>query len=100
MTFSKVRRTAKVALNGRRVLVVEAARDDQLSTELAAAVAWAQVDEVRFMDALPVDKRHNAKIDYPTSAGGAEIAARRRPQAGKFLGIILWTSPRPRRATR
>lgn len=65
MTFPQVRRAAMVALNGRRVLVVEAARDDQLSTELAAAVAWAQVDEVRFMEALPVDKRHNAKIDYP-----------------------------------
>lgn len=65
MTFPQVRRAAMVALNGRRVLVVEATRDDQLSTELAAAVAWAQVDEVRFMDVLPVDKRHNAKIDYP-----------------------------------
>jgi len=32
---------------------------------LAASVAWAQVDDVRFMAALPVDKRHNAKIDYP-----------------------------------
>jgi hypothetical protein len=28
-------------------------------------VAWAQVDEVRFMATLPVDKRHNVKIDYP-----------------------------------
>lgn len=51
--------------DGRRGLVVEAARDEQLATELATAVAWAQVDEVRFMEALPVDKRHNAKIDYP-----------------------------------
>jgi hypothetical protein len=23
------------------------------------------MDEVRFVAALPVDKRHNAKIDYP-----------------------------------
>jgi hypothetical protein len=54
-----------VALDGRRVLVVEAERDEQLATELATAVAWAQVDDVRFMETLPMDKRHNAKIDYP-----------------------------------
>jgi acyl-CoA synthetase (AMP-forming)/AMP-acid ligase II len=65
MTFPTVRRAAMVALDGRRVLVVEAERDEQLTAELFAAVAWAQVDEVRFMATLPVDKRHNAKIDYP-----------------------------------
>jgi len=65
MTFPAVRRAAMVALNGRRVLVVETESNEQLAVELVAAVAWAQVDDVRFMDALPVDKRHNAKIDYP-----------------------------------
>ncbi len=65
MTFPAVRRTAMVGLNDRRVLVVEAERDDRLAVELLAAVAWAQVDEVRFMATLPVDKRHNAKVDYP-----------------------------------
>ncbi|HSH92748.1 MAG TPA: hypothetical protein VK968_01235, partial [Roseimicrobium sp.] len=65
MTFPAVRRAAMVALDGRRVLVVEAERDERLATELAAAVAWVQVDDVRFMATLPVDKRHNAKIDYP-----------------------------------
>jgi olefin beta-lactone synthetase len=65
MTFPAVRRAAMVALDGRRVLVVEADSDERLAAELVAAVAWAQVDEVRFMATLPVDKRHNAKIDYP-----------------------------------
>jgi len=65
MTFPAVRRAAMVALDGRRVLVVEAERDERLVAELSAAVAWAQVDDVRFMATLPVDKRHNAKIDYP-----------------------------------
>ena len=65
MTFPAVRRAAMVAQEGRRVLVVEAERDERLAGELAASVAWAQVDDVRFMAALPVDKRHNAKIDYP-----------------------------------
>ncbi|MFA6287685.1 MAG: AMP-binding protein [Opitutaceae bacterium] len=65
MTFAAVRRAAMVALDGRRVLVVEAERDERLADELSAAVAWAQVDDVRFMATLPVDRRHNAKIDYP-----------------------------------
>lgn len=65
MTFPSVRRAAMVALDGRRVLVVEAERDDRMAAELVVAVAWAQVDDVRFMATLPVDKRHNAKVDYP-----------------------------------
>ncbi len=65
MTFPMVRRAAMVALNGKRVLVVEAERDERLAADLSAAVAWAQVDDVRFMATLPVDKRHNAKVDYP-----------------------------------
>jgi olefin beta-lactone synthetase len=32
---------------------------------LRATTAWAQIDEVRCVSALPVDARHNAKIDYP-----------------------------------
>ena len=65
MTFPAVRRAAMVAMNGRRVLVVEAERDERLAAELSTAATWAQVDDVRFMTTLPVDKRHNAKIDYP-----------------------------------
>ncbi len=65
MMFPAVRRAAMVALAGRRVLVLEADRDERLAAEVAAAVAWARVDEMRFMVSLPVDKRHNAKIDYP-----------------------------------
>lgn len=65
MTFPAVRRAAMVALNGRRLLVVEAERDERLAAELSAAVAWAQIDDVKFIATLPVDTRHNAKIDYP-----------------------------------
>lgn len=66
MTFPQITRAAALAHNGRRLLVVEA---DQPAPELEAAlrdeVRWAHVDEVRFLTTLPVDKRHNAKIDYP-----------------------------------
>jgi hypothetical protein len=48
------------------LLVVETAESGaKLQSAVAEAVRWAQVDEVRFVAALPVDKRHNAKIDYP-----------------------------------
>jgi hypothetical protein len=29
------------------------------------ALAWAQLDEVRLVARIPLDKRHNAKVDYP-----------------------------------
>jgi hypothetical protein len=37
----------------------------ELEQALARAVQWARVEEVRFLEVMPVDKRHNAKIDYP-----------------------------------
>jgi hypothetical protein len=29
------------------------------------ALAWANISEVRVWERVPVDERHNAKIDYP-----------------------------------
>jgi acyl-CoA synthetase (AMP-forming)/AMP-acid ligase II len=62
-----VRRAALAAHGGRRVLAVECldashAADPQ---RLRQEVAWAGIDEVRVFRHIPVDKRHNAKIDYP-----------------------------------
>jgi hypothetical protein len=34
-------------------------------TALFRSLAWAKLDEIRFVRQLPVNKRHNAKIDYP-----------------------------------
>jgi acyl-CoA synthetase (AMP-forming)/AMP-acid ligase II len=34
-------------------------------TKLKAWVAWAQVDEIRVFKHIPLDVRHNAKVDYP-----------------------------------
>jgi hypothetical protein len=36
---------------------------------LGAALGWARLDDVRLVARLPVDKRHNAKIDYVALAG-------------------------------
>lgn len=65
-----VRRAAAVAVRGQRVLVLEA-RDDRPRPDvslLAEPLRWAQLDEVRFVPKIPVDRRHNAKIDYPSLA--------------------------------
>lgn len=62
-----VRRAAVVSWRGQRVLVLEFDRSGPVP-DLAAirqSVAWAKLDAVRVYDSLPVDKRHNAKIDYP-----------------------------------
>ncbi len=61
-----VRRAAVVAHRGRRVLAVEYDGDSSADvTALSAALAWARLDGVRVCRSIPVDGRHNAKIDYP-----------------------------------
>lgn len=65
MTFPEVRRVAFVAHAGRRCLVVEACgAGDDLRARLSAALAWAHVGAILLVDTLPVDRRHNAKVDY------------------------------------
>jgi acyl-CoA synthetase (AMP-forming)/AMP-acid ligase II len=58
-----VRRAAILQVAGRRVLAVEADRAG-VSDALAQAMAWAHLHEVRVLASIPMDKRHNAKIDY------------------------------------
>jgi acyl-CoA synthetase (AMP-forming)/AMP-acid ligase II len=63
-----VRRVALVAHRGRRILAVEF-YPGQAPANLdgvRAALAWTHLDEVRLCPHIPVDKRHNAKIDYPS----------------------------------
>jgi len=59
-----VRRCALMPREGKRVLIVEPA-GAVLEETLHRELAWAGIDEIRFLDRIPVDKRHNAKIDYP-----------------------------------
>jgi olefin beta-lactone synthetase len=65
MAFPDVRRAAFLAQAGRRLLVVESVAEAGLQERLRVATAWAGVEEVRFIRRIPVDKRHNSKIDYP-----------------------------------
>lgn len=58
---------AMVAHRGQRVLAVTL-RDRSAQPDLASllkALSFAHVDSVRILKRLPVDRRHNAKIDYP-----------------------------------
>lgn len=63
----RVRRAALVAHRGKRVLAVEfyQGHDSVDLDALGATLAWAHLDEIRPCACIPVDKRHNAKIDYP-----------------------------------
>lgn len=71
-TFPAVKHAALVAHEGRRILAMELylpQNDPQNANWLAGVqkrLAWAELDEIRILPKMPVDKRHNAKIDYPT----------------------------------
>jgi acyl-CoA synthetase (AMP-forming)/AMP-acid ligase II len=60
-----IRRSAFVSHRSKRVLAVEFRQaDDALLETLKEQLAWAHLDHVLALD-VPVDKRHNAKVDYP-----------------------------------
>ncbi|ALC18012.1 acyl-CoA synthetase, AMP-forming [Desulfuromonas soudanensis] len=60
-----VERAALVARNRRRILFVQRRRRASVDMEaLHTALKWADLDEVRMLRAIPLDKRHNAKVDY------------------------------------
>ena len=67
MENAEIRRAAFVAHAGQRLLAIESGTKlgpDGLR-KLREEADWAQIDAIRRIDRLPVDKRHNAKIDYP-----------------------------------
>jgi acyl-CoA synthetase (AMP-forming)/AMP-acid ligase II len=63
MQTPAVRRAALAALDGRRVLAIEATETIS-AKQIQNSLSWAQLDEIVFLDQIPVDKRHNAKVDY------------------------------------
>ena len=58
-----LRRSAMVGHKGQRILLAEVDASF-CSASLLKALAWVGLDEVRVVEQIPVDKRHNAKVDY------------------------------------
>jgi acyl-CoA synthetase (AMP-forming)/AMP-acid ligase II len=62
----QVKRAAMVSHEGKRLLVLELyGRTDPVWLDtVKRELSWAHLDEIRILRRIPVDKRHNAKIDY------------------------------------
>jgi acyl-CoA synthetase (AMP-forming)/AMP-acid ligase II len=69
MEHPAIARAALIGHDGRRILIVQ--RDTtqlwrtDLVPDLRQRVAWASLDDILLVDAIPLDARHNAKVDYP-----------------------------------
>jgi acyl-CoA synthetase (AMP-forming)/AMP-acid ligase II len=61
-----VKRAAIVTYQEQRVLLLECYAGQQIDTnQLAKQLDWVSLDRIVQVDEIPVDKRHNAKVDYP-----------------------------------
>ena len=65
MEHESVGRAAVVSISGQRILAVECDEPGRLA-EIRRSLEWAELHRVMAVNHLPVDKRHNAKIDYVT----------------------------------
>lgn len=61
--FPGVRRSAVVSHAGKRLLLVDWEKPGDVG-RLKRQLLWARLDEVRSLP-IPVDRRHNAKVNYP-----------------------------------
>lgn len=63
----RVRRAAFLQHQSKRWLIVEpvASRQPIEWPELKKELQWAAIDAFQCVERIPVDKRHNAKVDYP-----------------------------------
>lgn len=61
-------RSALVQHQNTRLLAIQKAPDmspSELQAALLRDLGWAKLESIRFLPQMPLDKRHNAKIDYP-----------------------------------
>ncbi|HEX9745766.1 MAG TPA: AMP-binding protein [bacterium] len=67
INVENVRRTALIEHNTNRILVVEPEeKGKSLDVEkIRHDLEWAKLDGFRVVEKIPMDKRHNAKVDYP-----------------------------------
>lgn len=61
-----IRRAALAFHQGKRILLLEPERNAPSpdTDALRSTLAWADLDEIRLWEQIPMDKRHNAKVDY------------------------------------
>ena len=65
MSFPEVKRAAALSFRGERLLVVTSAGEEgPLKDRLLEATRWAKIQRILIWADLPMDKRHNAKVDY------------------------------------
>ncbi len=66
MNCAGVERAALTEVAGHRVLALQLAKGAEVAlVTVREELHWAALDKVRVLPKIPVDKRHNAKIDYP-----------------------------------
>jgi olefin beta-lactone synthetase len=64
---TRIRRAAMVSVNSLRMLVIEPHPGQTVDLKaLHTKLSWAKLDTIKLLPRIPVDKRHNAKIDYPS----------------------------------
>ena len=68
MEHPEIQRAAFVIHASRRILALEnrAEMNSPALQALREDLSWACLSDIRILKHLPVDKRHNAKIDYPS----------------------------------
>ena len=60
-----VARAALVGQQNKRILFVQPKKGSRIDADdVRDALAWARLDEVRVIEKIPLDRRHNAKVDY------------------------------------
>ena len=77
-----VKRSAVIAIGESRILFVQSEGAD-MST-IKSRLAWAALDHVCRIDEIPVDRRHNAKVDYPRLVKLAIQFERSRTPRGNY----------------
>ena len=63
-----VRRAACLLHKEKRLLIIERGQgfNETGKSALWNELTWARLDTIQMVKRIPVDKRHNAKVDYPT----------------------------------
>ena len=67
LSFEKaIARCALVSVAGERVIVLEERRGHHIEEQrIERTLRWAKIDRMQIVRRIPVDSRHNAKVDYP-----------------------------------